>query len=247
MPGASLDHRDFLSIFGEEVSPGDLAFRIYLAWHSGTQRLYMAIERIDDVYINSYEGGHLSSMGLYDNVEFMVDGDHSGGDFNARFFGLATNEEIDLFKGSQAQLCRAISVSPDDRTLNCMGAARDWVSLPPYADAGGFQDGESPNTSGVELYVTAWDRLDWRGAEHSVPSALVAGKIIGFQLGVADFDTEPGDFKGFHTIYGADEVGFTADDFVDGELIPCDVEDCGEVPGMSAVRRDSWGRIKASF
>lgn len=38
----------------------------------------------------------------------------------------------------------------------------------------------------------------------------------------------------------------SADHFVDGLLIPCDVEDCSESPG-SAVRPDSWGRIKARF
>ena len=37
-----------------------------------------------------------------------------------------------------------------------------------------------------------------------------------------------------------------ADYFVDGLLVPCAVEDCSGSP-PSAVRADSWGRIKAGF
>jgi len=47
---------------------------------------------------------------------------------------------------------------------------------------------------------------------------------------------------------GGGGLFFTADDFVDGELIPCHRGDCGSAPPrVSAVRMDSWARIKASF
>ena len=138
-------------------------------------------------------------------------------------------------------------VRPDGRILTYMGAGQDWAPLPPYADAGGFQSGEKPNISGVEMFVTPWDWLDWRGVEYSRPSLLLPGRIIGFQIGLADFDTEPGEYTGFYTIFGGRNAWRTADDFVDGELIPCDVGDCGLLPDISAVERDSWGRIKASF
>ena len=246
-PRASLDYQDFLSVYGGDIDPADLAHRVYLAWHSATQRLYVAIERLDDMYINTYEGGDLSSLWLYDSVEFMVDSDHSGGDYNGLYSDPEGSEELKLFINAQAQQYRAIAVSPDNRTLTYLGAGQDWVTLPPYADAGGFQRGESPNLSGVELYVTPWDQLDWRGAEYSVPGVLVAGRIIGFQIALADFDTEPGNYTGFYAIFGGANAWRTADDFVDGELIPCDFGDCGAAPEISAVGRDSWGRIKASF
>ncbi|NKB69762.1 MAG: hypothetical protein GKR89_22045 [Candidatus Latescibacteria bacterium] len=39
----------------------------------------------------------------------------------------------------------------------------------------------------------------------------------------------------------------SADAFVDGQLIPCTIGDCGSFAGDTAVRADSWARIKVSF
>jgi hypothetical protein len=123
----------------------------------------------------------------YDGIELMVDGDHSGGQY-AKFLGVSDAEQKDL-TNFQAQQYFAIPESPDNNTLGYSGAGTDWVVFPPYGDAGGFSDGrESPNTSIIELYLTPWDELDWRGPERSRATDLQPGKIIGIQISVPDFD-----------------------------------------------------------
>ena len=65
LPGASLDHNDFAPLNvsdGAGIDPGDLAYRAFMAWNSADQRVYFAIERVDDVYINTYEGGDLTGI-----------------------------------------------------------------------------------------------------------------------------------------------------------------------------------------
>ena len=65
LPGAALDHNDFAPLNvadGAGIDPADLAYRAFFAWHSAGSHLYMAIERVDDVYVNSYEGGDLTSL-----------------------------------------------------------------------------------------------------------------------------------------------------------------------------------------
>ena len=108
----------------------------------------------------------------------------------------------------------------------------------------------------VEFAVTAWDDLNWEGPEHSRRSVLEAGRIIGLQVLVYDQDSD-NDLEIFSLAISTVTAEATprsttfthdlfADNFVDGLLIPCDRGDCGSVPpGGTAVRTDSWGRIKA--
>jgi len=90
------------------------------------------------------------------------------------------------------------------------------------------------------------------GYTSSYRTQLHPGAIIGFQIEVLDFD-DAFDWQGGisgrglpYTIYCIGGIFGFADKFVDGELIPCSVGDCSGGPS-SAVRSDSWGRIKASF
>ena len=119
------------------------------------------------------------------------------------------------------------------------------------------QEGESPSHVMMEMYLTPWDRLHWEGPEQGDRTELEAGKIIGFQLVVEEFDDRQWGV-GFYIISlpwpiggpipaGADITGalYEADLFADAELIPCHRGDCsGATTGVS---QDSWGRIKASF
>ena len=249
LPGTSLDHNDFAPLNvadGAGINPEDLAYRVFMAWHSAGQHLWMAIERVDDVYVNTYEGGDLTGLWRFDSIEFMVDGDHSGGAYNGFSADEYSEEERKLLSNYQAQQYVAIAESPDGRLLGYQGAGQAWVTVPPWADAGGYSMGESPNTSVIEMYVTAWDECNWQGPELSKRSELVADKIIGFQISVPDFDTEAGQYHGFHTLSGQPNTWRLAENFVDGQLIPCDTGDCGAAP-ETAVKADSWGRIKASF
>ncbi len=253
LPGISFDHNDFAPLDigdGAGIDPSDLAYRVFLAWHDAGNLIYVAIERVDDAYVNSYDGGDPSRLFEHDGIEFMIDGDHSGGRYN-RFRGVEEDQRKHL-TNSQAQQYFAIAESPDNQTLGYAGAGNDWVVFPPYADGGGFNDGgESPNSSIIEMYVTPWDQLDWRGPESSVASDLTAGSIVGLQISVPDFDRGcwscvGNPYHGFHTLSGVEGTYFEADRFVDAELVPCNTGDCSMAP-KTVVQTDTWARIKASF
>lgn len=245
VPGATVDYRDFVTISGvgesAPVSADDLAYRFFLGWHGPTRRLYLAVERLDDVYVNQYDG-EVGDMLRHDGgIELMVDGDHSGGPYQ----GLS--DDSTRFKLSQAQQYIAIAESPDGQLLTVAFEPRlAWAARPPYAEAGGFTLEGIPSLTFIELYVTPFDDLNALSPDQSVPSKLAAGRIIGFQLSVPDFDTKPGEYRGYFTVAGQTGTWRDASLFADGLLLPCDVEDCGSAP-PSAVAANSWGRIKAGF
>ena len=243
LPGASLDHNDFIrdnSGIPGTVDPDDLAFRVFLAWHSASQRIYMAAERVDDVY-------------MHEGASLKIDGDHSGGQywfFEAEGYSHAESERL---WESRAQTYNARPEGAGG-LLSAGGPERGWMVGAPWADAGAFQQGEGPSYSVVEFAITAWDDLDWHGPEVSKRSVLEADRIVGFQIELFDMDV-PMRSDGTYVLalstvmfmsedgsWGHD--GFS-DNFVDGELIPCYRGDCSGA--TTAVSQDSWGRIKASF
>jgi hypothetical protein len=249
LPGTSLTHDDFLPLAvsdGAGIDPADLAYRTFMAWHSATQTLWICIERVDDVYINPYEGGDPSVQWMTDGVEFMVDGDHSGGSYNGFSVDEYGEEQAKLLAGYQAQQYTMIPESPDGITIGNNTSASGWVTNLPWADGGGTAYGEAPTTSIMEGYFTPWDELDWHGSEFSTRSTLEAGRIIGFQLSVMDWDVV-GTYHAFHTLSGLASTWREADNFVQGELIGCDYGDCGAAANPTAVESESWGRIKASL
>ena len=96
----------------------------------------------------------------------------------------------------------------------------------------------------TEFYVTCFDLLDHLNPENSVVSELAAGKTIGFDFTVRDYDVEiVRPLAHYELIYGADAEETAEDDFfVDGLLLGPD-DDFGD----SAVQSTSWARIKASL
>ena len=251
VPGPSLGPIDFgVDIGTAAIDLADLTFEVYLAWHYVSQRIYVGIRRVDDVYVNTYEGGgDQRPIMAQDHFDFLVDGDHTGGPSMVSYKIDAPTEEDKLLVNRQAQVYFALPESPDGRLVGHWGFGA-WATLPPYVDAGGFQYGEGPNVSGVEMYVTAWDELDWRGPDRSVPSLLAGDRIIGFHLGV--FDIDEGGWESFsstgsfYAIFGQWDPLLSADTFADGLLIPCERGDCSGA-AMSAVQPESWARIKASI
>ena len=265
LPSATLVSPDFTSIGAWGLSlgadgppdPSTLALQVYLAWNSARQRLYFAIERADDIYINTYAGGDLGDLWRHDGVSIAIDGDHSGGPYNGFARDSLTDAEIRALTNSQAQMYQAIAESPDGRILSLYGADRDWATLPPWADAGGLAVGEGPNYTAIEMELTAWDHLDWKGPEFSQQGELSAGKIIGLEISVPDWDQAPpsaeeeglaavqGAYDGYYNLTGRLTTWRDASTFVDGILLSCAGE-CESVTDLSAVEQDSWGRIKAS-
>ena len=227
---------------GAQYDPADMDYQVWLGWNGGTSTLWCAIERIDDKYVNEYAGGNLGELWRHDSIEFMLDGDHSGGEygFNAGNCGEGcTEEDVFLINNRQAQQYVAIADAPDGRHVGYLGAGSDWVNALPYADGGGGTTGESPAVSVMEFYCTPFDNLIYNSPGDSEASTLVPNGIIGFQLSIPDFDEAPSTYKAFHTLTGQAATWRYAERFADGRLIGAG--------GGTAVEDNSWGRIKASF
>ena len=239
--------------------PVDMDYRVWLAWHGATQRLYVAVERADDIYINNYEDdGTIRSciwMARHDSyVMFGVDGDASGGQYDhfsegSINTGPGFDEELRLRIYQHAQDYYVLGDIVGGGPHVCLPAQsayndEDWFQRPPYAEGGGASFGEQPTLSVTEFYVTPFDRLIWNSPEESVVSALSPGTLIGFYLGIADYDEEGARAEGWHFIRGRDysSGSSNADSFARGLL----VGPGGELPD-SAVESMTWGRIKATF
>jgi hypothetical protein len=228
---------------GAQYDPNDLDFRIWFGWtrQGRGNHLHFAIERVDDVYMNEYAGGSPGSLWQHDSVEFMVDGDHTGGQYGG--WGADqydSEEEAKLIDNAQAQQYLCTPTSPDGYNAGYLGDGTGWVNAPPYCDAGGDAVGTSPNIAVIEFYCTPFDNAIWNDPEGSVISPLEPDKIIGFQISVPDFDVAPGTYHAFHTLSGQGETFKYAERFVDGILV-------GGEGIVSAVESSSWADIKSSF
>ena len=235
---------------GASYDPSDMDYRVWLAWHGATQRLYVAIERSDDIYVNNYEGaGTPPSCNLMtghdSSANFIVDGDASGGQY--LFLGRNVSDELRLLNNQHAQNYILLGDIVGGGPHVCMWQTsedEDWFNLPPYAEGGGASFGEQPTLSVTEFYVTPFDRLIWNSPEESVVSTLSPGTLIGFILSIADLDEEGPRAETVHSIMGQDywSDSLNADGFARGLL----VGPGGEIPD-SAVESVTWSRIKATF
>ena len=229
--------------------PSDMDFRIWLGWHDATDRIFFAMERVDDVYVNDFDHEDLNDVMIFhdSSVRFAVDGDHSGGavfpeespeewDWQVQVF-MALGEAFD--GGSQ------VGLFPHAHLLRA-----EWLIQPPFAHGGGAVVGGSPIFSVTEFYMTPFDRLVPTGnPEDSEGSDLFGGKIIGFNIEVFDVDDQPG-METIHHLavppsyeFYIDLLNMSADYFADGVLMTPD----GLSSDNSAVESDSWARIKATF
>ena len=193
----------------------DLDFSIWLGWHG--DRVYVAIERVDDVYVN--ESGDISQQ---DHIEFMTDGDHSGGSYLSpeesytaqQYVGIA---EIDV--GSRIQ-------------LGITGL--EWLEETPFSVSGGNTAGSNPSVSVLEFYVTPYDELTPSDPLDSLNASVLAnGQIIGFHMSVVDVDDSPGQIHAFHSLAGQQDTHESPDHWVDGLLVsaePPGVPDPTELP-----------------
>jgi len=220
---------------GAQYNPADLNYRMWLGWNQALDHTYCAMERVDDVYVNEYAGGSPGDFWKYDGIEFMMDGDHSGGDYTGSADPNWTAEEQKLNNNRTAQQYVALGDSPDGVAVGYLGAA-DWVTKLPYSDGYGKTTGQGPATTILEFYVTPFDDLIWNSPADSKPSVLAPGKFIGFNVATPDWDV-PGTYHAYATLSGQAATWRYSERFVDGRLISTE----------SAVENDSWGRIKASF
>ena len=227
--------------------PGSVDNRFWLGWHRRSGTLWVAMERLDDIYHNNHAGEinewGFPTMNRWDSYfSFMVDGDHSGGRY---LFA----EDAKLQNNRQAQHWMAIAETAAGQQLAYDGAS-EWATREPYAAAGGGGVGATPATTVTEMRVTPFDDLIYDDEAASTASELYPGKVIGFSISTLDNDaTEysdglgPADSQSLGDRVGAFQF---ADLFVDGLLIGAG-EDPSRYGDASAVEPSSWGRIKASF
>ena len=223
-----------------ERDPGNLDFRIWLGWHRGTGRVYMGAQVIDDVYVGGF-GGEGDDTARYDAIEIGIDGDHSGGVYWRRF---SSEREWN----QQAQPYRAVAEASEGPYLDLVGTSdpmsglADWMVKFPYAEVGGTSQGETPTVYIVELAITPFDLMLWDDRDASMTSDLSAGRVVGFNLGIIDVDSRPGQTDGYYALFLTPEGAPDADFFGDGILLPSDNDTEGSV-----VESVSWARIKASL
>ena len=221
-----------------EYDPASMDFRIWLAWHGGTNRIYGAMERADDIYINDFDrhdpNGLLAIPQNHDSyIRFAVDGDASGG-----YNGWDDEYEI---------LAEVYDNGP--HVFVHGGVEKSWYMNPPFLDGGGGTAGENPVISVTEFYVTTYDRFVRNSPEECVVSEFYRGKSIGFAIWVVDYDAkQPSVFQSYHYLLRVEArtgVRYVnrSDDFCLGLL----VGPGGEIPEISAVESITWARIKAQF
>ena len=249
---------------GGSRDPSDIDFRIWLAWHDEPARLYAAFVAADDSYLNdhTYDVDWIESSkddmmsgerGGNDGIVLGVDGDHSGG---PALEGVFSTERLVKASG-ETQHYEAVSRTSGGPILDNWRSRHwskvfSWMTLPPYAEAGGSVAGERPVIWTIELYVTPFDhREDLTSPEGSVVSGLSAGQIIGFAIVVYDADKGMGTNEQLAPEVQVDSdrevfldiIRFAADYFLDGLLLPANPAG----PENGAVESVSWGRIKASL
>ena len=247
---------DFAKTLLRSYDPSDMDLRIWLGWHDATDRIFFAMERVDDVYVNDFdrEGESLSIMINHDSsVSFAVDADHSGG---AQWSQSPEESPEDWLQiPTQAQVFHALGEVFDGGSQvglfpHSIHLSADWFSQPPFAHGGGAVVGGSPIFSVTEFYVTPFDRFVSTGPEDSDVSDLFGGKIIGFNVQVYDVDDPRRNRETVHLLAAPPSHEFyqplllmSADDFADGVLMTPD----GLSSDNSAVESDSWARIKAAI
>ena len=247
----SLTASDFFWLFGA-YDLSDVDFNIWLAWHQGSGTLWVAMERFDDLYLNNYDGTGLHTMHRWDSsIEFMVDGDHTGGAYSY-LLGVncqdCTPEQV-LSDNRQAQRWMAIAEAPGGGELLDYDGRSEWVNKEPYAAVGGAVIGETPATTVTEFKLTPYDDLIYNDEETSQASKLLPGRIIGFSMATKDNDAiraYEGPTSILMSLSGGWREMINADLFSDGLLVGAG-EDPSLYDDVSAVEPSSWGRIKASF
>jgi len=229
------------------IHPYDIEFSCFIAWSLELQRLYFAIEVLDDMYTRPNASDQDEEPYASDSLGLIVDGDHSGGEYFYDRFEPPDEWTINAMSNVPAQHYYLSPPSPHGTSIAIYNDSQGAASRPPYADVGGGVEASTwgsnlvlPRTKYlVEGYVTPWDSLALDDPGSSRRSALSVGAIIGIQIVVVDCDNEIYGCHGFYTIAGAGNFWKDADTFTDVELAPHARE--------TAILSHSWARVKASL
>ena len=255
---------DFAALSNAEpYDPLDMDFRIWLAWHAATNRIYIAMERVDDLYFNEFNRTDFwgKYMAYDSSLELWMDGD-GGRDPRT----VARNQSGTVWGSSEhyllierdSQHYHAIAETYDEgpqvqmfymADLNTSKSGHgEWYLHPPYAEGGGGRFGEQPVVTTTEFYMTPFDRFVWTDPAESQVSELSVGKNINFTIVVRDYEGQPKDDFPFlwTTHLRLASWGSGPEFWSDGLLLGTDGA-IPEEPEDTAVESVTWGRIKATF
>ena len=158
-PWRAIDNR----WLGPEFAATDFKGRYKVAWTE--QRLYLLVEVIDDVVIDT----HRDPLVQYwddDCLEIFIDEDHSGGDHQYNHNAFAYHFSLDN---------RAIDIGTDQK-------ARDYT----HHVESEWRQSKSALVWEVSIEIYGDDYVD--GATDNTPKTLTAGKLIGLMVAYCDND-----------------------------------------------------------
>jgi len=219
--------------------PDDFALWAALGWCSSTNRLYVAAEVRDDVHqVDRPDGTAASLIWQDDDMEIMVDADHSGGQY-ARFDDLPQAEALARNGAAASHFLLAGPHRDGDFFVNLSAAA--WYALPagPHTAAAVAHSG---GTTRYEVSLTPFDEVNMVADFLSVPHAMAEGETLGLNLEFRDFDANSEVWEAVWSLSGGQNAFFLSERFADVRLASL------EEPFLpTSVRSRAWGQIKASF
>lgn len=236
----------FVTYTDPDLSSLDL--RVTPSYVDGGSRLYYGYERFDDAWT------------LDDDIEVVIDADHSGGGFHANTAGLAddaTDEEKARANSRQAQIYHLFFDDgfrlSGDRWTWMWQTSSDWQEQAPWSDREYQYEGTPGSFAELnlqaEFYLTAWDDFNFQDPDGSVEHNFSEGEIIGHKTHVWDFD---GTGEDTYRCEGCEsqaqwsentEGGSWADANFLGDYL---LETLETDLLATSVEEDSWGSIKAS-
>jgi hypothetical protein len=165
--------------------PKKIDVKIKVGWVKGLNRLYFLYEAYKDYW-------DFSQPNLHNDIfELVVDGDHSGGKFIARFRPDQTVPEFDAFfsmQGAQAQNYHIFTPALNKDWCMAWGP-QQWLKELPYANHAcqyNFQPGEGGKLV-LEFYITPFDLALPDDPAHSVESNLVENNLVGISWAIMDY------------------------------------------------------------
>ncbi len=165
--------------------PKKIDVKIKVGWVKGLNRLYFLYEAYKDYWDFSLPSLH------NDIFELVVDGDHSGGKFIARFRSDQSIPEMDAFfsmQGGTAQNYHIFTPAKDKDWCMAWGP-QQWLKELPYANHAcqyNFQPGEGGKLV-LEFYITPFDLALAEGPEKSKESQLVENNTVGLSWAIMDY------------------------------------------------------------
>jgi hypothetical protein len=219
----------------------DFAVRVWVGWNDTENRLYVAASTEDDIHQVDREAGTATTrIFLDDDMEIFVDADHSGGQY-ADFSDLTPEEQF-ARNGTEANHFVLAGLHADgDHMVMFSGAGWYAGEQSDYTRAAVTFEGTpgGRGTTNYEISLVPFDRInvtaDFLSREHD----LRPGEILGFNLEFTDFDEYANLFDAKWSLAGTFNAHRLSERFLDIRL--------GEPATPTAIRDDSWGRIKATF